>query len=57
MKECLIKKDGEIISTNRKNYSKVLTGIRQTMTTEEIIQNTKHNFKLTRETGERGYMV
>ena len=55
IESCVVEKRGETISTGRKTYNKVLTDIRQTMNPEEIIQNTKYNFKLIRETNTRGY--
>lgn len=52
--KCLIKKNNEIISTN-KTYRSILIDIYKTMPINKIIKNTQFNFKSTNENGEKGY--
>lgn len=54
IEECIIKKEGVNISTN-KNYRSVLVGIWKSIPREKIFETTTFNFKLTKETGEKGY--
>jgi hypothetical protein len=54
IEECLVKKEEEIVSTNT-NYRSVLVDIWKSMPTQKILQTTTFNFKLTNETGEKGY--
>jgi len=52
--KCLIKKEKEIISINT-SYRSVLIDIWKSMPTQQILQTTTFNFKLTCENGEKGY--
>ena len=54
IEKCIIKKEGVIISTNN-NYRSVLIDVWKSMPTQKILQTTTYNFKLTKETGEKGY--
>ena len=54
IKECIIKKEEAIISTNT-SYRSVLVDIWKSMPTQQILQTTTFNFKLTKEIGEKGY--
>tara|TARA_A100001015_G_scaffold309895_1_gene410199 strand:+ start:1409 stop:1858 length:450 start_codon:yes stop_codon:yes gene_type:complete len=54
IEECIIKKEGENISTNT-SYRSVLVDIWKSMPTQQILQTTTFNFKLTNENGEKGY--
>ena len=54
IEECIIKKEEENISTNT-SYRSVLVDIWKSMPTQKILQTTTFNFKLTNETGEKGY--
>lgn len=54
IEECVVKKEEEIISTN-KTYRSVLVDIWKFMPTQKILQTTTFNFKLTNENGEKGY--
>jgi hypothetical protein len=54
IKECLIKRGEEIIST-KKNYKSILIDIWKTMRIQNIFQNSTFNIKLTNENGEKGY--
>ena len=54
IEECLIKKEEEIISINT-SYRSVLVDIWKSMPSQKILQTTTFNFKLTNETGEKGY--
>lgn len=54
IKECVIKKEEEIISTST-SYRSVLVNIWKIMPTQKILQTTTFNFKLTNENGEKGY--
>jgi hypothetical protein len=54
IEECLIKKEEEIISMNT-SYRSVLIDIWKSMPTQQILQTTTFNFKLTNENGEKGY--
>ena len=54
IEECIIKKEGVNISTN-KNYRSVLVDVWKSTPTQKILQTTTFNFKLTKETGEKGY--
>lgn len=54
IEECIIKKEEAIISTNT-NYRSVLVDIWKSMPSQKILQTTTFNFKLTKETGEKGY--
>jgi|SaaInlV_125m_DNA_1040241.scaffolds.fasta_scaffold42800_3 hypothetical protein len=54
IEKCIIKKEGVIISTNN-NYRSVLIDVWKSMPTQKILQTTTFNFKLTKETGEKGY--
>jgi len=51
---CLIKSGEEIISTNT-SYRGILVNIWKYMPTQQILQTTTFNFKLTNEMGEKGY--
>ena len=51
---CLIKSGEEIISTNT-SYRGILVNIWKYMPTQQILQTTTFNFKLTKEIGEKGY--
>ena len=55
IKLCVIYKGEENISCNKKSYRSVLVDIWKSMPTQKILQNTKFNFKLTNEVGEKGY--
>jgi len=55
IEECLIKKDDETITTNIKGYRSVLIDIWKYMPTQQILQTTTFNFKLTNENGVKGY--
>jgi hypothetical protein len=52
--KCVIKKEEEIISINT-SYRSVLIDIWKSMPTQQILQTTTFNFKLTCENGEKGY--
>ena len=54
IEECVIKKEEETISI-KTSYRSVLVDIWKSMPTQEILQNTTFNFKLTNENGEKGY--
>ena len=54
IKECIIKKEEAILSTNT-SYRSVLVDIWKSMPTQQILQTTTFNFKLTNEIGEKGY--
>ena len=54
IEECIIKKEGAKISTN-KSYRSVLVDVWKSMPTQKILQTTSFNFKLTKEIGEKGY--
>jgi len=54
IEECVIKKEEEIILTNKK-YRSILIDIWKSMPTQKILQTTTFNFKLTNENGEKGY--
>ena len=54
IKECIIKKEEATISTNT-SYRSVLVDIWKSMPTQQILQTTTFNFKLTNENGEKGY--
>lgn len=54
IEECIIEKEGANISTN-KSYRSVLVNIWKLIPTQKILQNTTFNFKLTKETGKKGY--
>jgi hypothetical protein len=54
IKECIIKKEEATISTNT-SYRSVLVDIWKSMPTQQILQTTTFNFKLTNEIGEKGY--
>jgi len=54
IEECVVKKEEEVISTN-KTYRSVLVDIWKFMPTQKILQTTTFNFKLTNENGEKGY--
>ena len=54
--ECVIKKKEENISTKTNtSYRSVLVDIWKSMPTQKILQTTTFNFKLTNETGDKGY--
>jgi len=55
IEECIITKEGVNISKNNKNYRSVLIDVWKSMPTQKILQTTTFNFKLTKETGEKGY--
>lgn len=52
--ECIVKKNDEIISKNKK-YRSILVDIWKSMPTQKILQTTTFNFKLTNENGKKGY--
>jgi len=52
--ECRIKKEEATIST-KMNYRSVLLDVWKSTPTQKILQTTTFNFKLTKETGEKGY--
>lgn len=52
--ECIVKKNDEIISKNKK-YRSILVDIWKSMPTQKILQTTTFNFKLTNENGKNGY--
>lgn len=54
IEECIIKKEEKNITIN-KNYRSILIDIWKTMPTQQILQNTSFNFKLTNENGKKGY--
>jgi len=54
IEECIIKKEGANISTN-KSYRSVLVDVWKSMPTQKILQTTTFNFKLTNEKGKKGY--
>ena len=54
IEECIIKKEGAYISTN-KSYRSVLVDVWKSMPTQKIVQNTTFNIKLEKENGEKGY--
>jgi hypothetical protein len=54
IEECEIKKDEEIISTN-KSYRGMLVDIWKTMPTQQILENTTFKIKLTNEYGNNGF--
>jgi len=56
IKECIIKKEGENISTTKTKYTSVLVDIWKHMSIQKILQTTTFNFKLTNENGEKGYI-
>ena len=54
IESCIIKKEGTNISTN-KSYRSVLVDVWKSMSPNKILQTTTFNFKLTKETGKKGY--
>lgn len=54
IKECLIKNGNNTI-TMEKKYRRILVDIWKSMPTQKILQTTSFNFKLKKETGEKGY--
>ena len=52
--ECVIKKEGVTISTST-SYRGILVDVWKSTPTQKILQTTTFNFKLTKETGEKGY--
>lgn len=54
IEECIIKKEGENISTNT-SYRAILVDIWKSMPVQQILQTTTFNFKLTNENGKKGY--
>lgn len=55
IEECIIKKKGENISTNRKSFRSVLIDIWKIMSAQKILQNTTFCLKLTDENGKKGF--
>jgi hypothetical protein len=55
VKECIIKNNEEIISTDKFYYRPILIDIWKFMPTQKILQTTTFNFKLTNEENEKGY--
>ena len=54
IKECIIKQGDEIISVAQA-YRSIIVDIWKSMPTQQILQNTTFNFKLTNENGKLGY--
>ena len=54
IEQCYITTPNEIISME-KRYQPLLTAIWKTMPSQQILQTTTFNFKLTNENGEKGY--
>ena len=55
IEECLIKKEEENISINKRHYRAILVDIWKSMLPMTILQTTTFNFKLTNENGKKGY--